>query len=233
MNKKIVGELMKNVTIAIDGPAGAGKSTISKIIANELGFIYIDTGAMYRAVGLKAIRNNLNTSKDIQEIIDMIKDISVEIKHGQHSQLIFLDGEDVTSQIRTPEVSIAASDVSAIPAVRIKLVDLQRKLAENDDVVMDGRDIGSNVLPNANIKIYLTATSDDRAKRRYDELIEKGTPCDFDTVKADMEYRDANDSNRAFAPLMVADGAIVVDTSGNSLEESIELLLITIKERLN
>ena len=224
---------MKNITIAIDGPAGAGKSTISKIIANELGFIYIDTGAMYRAVGLKAVRENLNTSKDIAEIVDMIKDIIVEIKHGEHNQLIFLDGEDVTLQIRTPEVSIAASDVSAIPEVRIKLVDLQRKLAENDNVVMDGRDIGSNVLPNAMVKVFLTASTQERAKRRYDELIEKGTECDFDTVKSDIEYRDTNDSNRAFAPLKIADGAIVIDTSGNTLEESINLLLKTIKERLN
>jgi len=224
---------MKNITIAIDGPAGAGKSTISKIIAKELGFIYIDTGAMYRAVGLKAVRENLNTSKDIAEIVDMIKDIIVEIKHGEHNQLIFLDGEDVTLQIRTPEVSIAASDVSAIPEVRIKLVDLQRKLAENDNVVMDGRDIGSNVLPNAMVKVFLTASTQERAKRRYDELIEKGTECDFDTVKSDIEYRDTNDSNRAFAPLKIADGAIVIDTSGNTLEESINLLLKTIKERLN
>ncbi len=227
------GDYMKTVKISIDGPAGAGKSTISKIAASELGFIYIDTGAMYRAVGLKALRNGLDTKKNIIEIAGLMDDISIDIKHLGDGQHIFLDGEDVNDLIRTPQVSIAASDVSAIPQVRIKLVDLQRQLAKKDNVVMDGRDIGSYVLPDAEIKIYLTASVEDRAMRRYEELLLKGVEADYEKVKADIEYRDKNDSEREFAPLKVPDNAIVLDTTGNTLEQSIQLLIGTIKERLS
>jgi len=221
---------MKNNVIAIDGPAGAGKSTISKIVAKQLGYIYIDTGAMYRAVGLKALSCGLNTKLNIAEIINIMNNIDISIKFSELGQLVFLDGVDVTNLLRTPEVSIAASDVSAVPAVRIKLVELQRKLAHDNSVIMDGRDIGTNVLPNADLKIYLTASVEERAKRRYEELIEKGDKADFDKVKEDIIYRDTNDSTREFAPLKAADDAIILDTSGNSLEQSIDLLLNTIKE---
>ncbi|OQB15903.1 MAG: Cytidylate kinase [Firmicutes bacterium ADurb.Bin193] len=224
---------MANIRVAIDGPAGAGKSTISKIVAKELGFIYIDTGAMYRAVGLKAIRLGVDTKKDIPAITKLMDDIRIDIKYGEQGQIVILDGEDVTSKIRDPLVSIAASDVSAIPAVRLKLVELQRSLAKKDNVIMDGRDIGSYVLPDAEIKIFLTASVSDRAKRRYDELVLKGIDINLDDVKADIEYRDKNDSSRSFAPLTVAPDALVVDTTGNTLEQSVDLLIGIIKERLD
>lgn len=223
---------MQTTKIAIDGPAGAGKSTIAKIAAKELDFIYIDTGAMYRAVALKAIRNNIDTKNDIEGVAAVLKDINIDIQHDTQGQIIFLDGEDVSSSIRTPDVSIGASNVSAIREVRLKLVDLQRKLAENHNVIMDGRDIGTYVLPNADVKIFLTASVDDRARRRYDELILKGCECQYEDVKKDIEYRDMNDSSRAFAPLKPADDAIILDTTGNELEQSVELVLSVIKERL-
>jgi cytidylate kinase len=217
----------------IDGPAGAGKSTISKLIAKKFNFLYIDTGAMYRAVGLKALRNNFDTKSDTEKIIKMMDDIDISISHGDDGQHIYLDGEDVTSKIRTPEVSIAASDVSAIPEVRVKLASLQRKLAETDNIIMDGRDIGSYVLPNAQIKIFLTASIEDRARRRYEELIQNGMKVNYNDVKADIKYRDTNDSSRKVAPLKIPEGAIVIDTTGNTLEQSVRLLTDTIKERLS
>lgn len=224
---------MKNIQIVIDGPAGAGKSTISKLIAKKFNFLYIDTGAMYRAVGLKALRNNFDTKSDTEKIIKMMDDIDISISHGDDGQHIYLDGEDVTSKIRTPEVSIAASDVSAIPEVRVKLASLQRKLAETDNIIMDGRDIGSYVLPNAQIKIFLTASIEDRARRRYEELLQNGMKVNYNDVKADIKYRDTNDSSRKVAPLKIPEGAIVIDTTGNTLEQSVRLLTDTIKERLS
>jgi cytidylate kinase len=224
---------LKNIQIVIDGPAGAGKSTISKLIAKKFNFLYIDTGAMYRAVGLKALRNNFDTKSDTEKIIKMMDDIDISISHGDDGQHIYLDGEDVTSKIRTPEVSIAASDVSAIPEVRVKLASLQRKLAETDNIIMDGRDIGSYVLPNAQIKIFLTASIEDRARRRYEELIQNGMKVNYNDVKADIKYRDTNDSSRKVAPLKIPEGAIVIDTTGNTLEQSVRLLTDTIKERLS
>ena len=223
---------MQTTKIAIDGPSGAGKSTIAKIAAKHLGYIYIDTGAMYRAVALKALRNNIDTKDDIVGVGKILKEINIDIQHNSDGQIIFLDGEDVSALIRTPEVSIGASNVSAMQEVRLKLVDLQRKLAENHNVIMDGRDIGTYVLPDANVKIFLTATLEDRAKRRYDELILKGIECQYEDVKKDMEYRDLNDSSRAFAPLKPADDATILDTTGNELEKSVELVLNVIKERL-
>ena len=188
---------------------------------------------MYRAVGLKALRNNFDTKSDTEKIIKMMDDIDISISHGDDGQHIYLDGEDVTSKIRTPEVSIAASDVSAIPEVRVKLASLQRKLAETDNIIMDGRDIGSYVLPNAQIKIFLTASIDDRARRRYEELIQNGMKVNYNDVKADIKYRDTNDSSRKVAPLKIPEGAIVIDTTGNTLEQSVRLLTDTIKERLS
>jgi len=224
---------MSTIKIAIDGPAGAGKSTIAKIVARQLGFIYIDTGAMYRAVALKAIQNNIDTKNEIEKVCGILKDINIDIKHDkENSQLVFLDNEDVTNKIRTSEVSIGASNVACIPEVRLKLVELQRKLARENNVIMDGRDIGTYVLPDADIKIFLTASPEERAKRRYEEMLMKGYTCNYEDVKKDILYRDQNDSSRSFAPLKAADDAIIVDTSGNELEESVDIILNIIKERL-
>lgn len=215
--------------IAIDGPSGAGKSTISKKVSELMGFVYIDTGAMYRAVGLKALKIGIDT-KDEDALSSLLKDVVLDIKHEQGSQHIYLDGEDVSSLIRTPEVSMAASDVSAIPSVREAMVYLQRNLAKNHNVVMDGRDIGTCVLPDAEVKIFLTASIEARAERRFKELKEKGMDISFDDVKSDMERRDYNDSTRAASPLKIAEGAAVIDTSGMTLEESVKAVIDEIKK---
>lgn len=217
--------------IAIDGPAGAGKSSISKKVAKALGYIYIDTGAMYRTVGLKAVRCGIDT-KDSEGVASILPTLDIDIRHEGVEQHIFLDGENVSDQIRTPEISMAASNVSAIPAVRVALVDLQRKLAENHDVVMDGRDIGSFVLPDAEVKIFLTASVEARAQRRYKELLEKGETVDFDAVKEDMILRDKQDSTRAVSPLVVADGATVIDTSNLNFEESVNAVIEHIRSNV-
>ncbi|MBE7033238.1 MAG: (d)CMP kinase [Ruminococcaceae bacterium] len=210
--------------IAIDGPAGAGKSSISKKVAKALGYIYIDTGAMYRTVGLKAVKCGIDT-KDSEGVASILPTLDIDIRHEGVEQHIFLDGENVSDKIRTPEISMAASNVSAIPAVRVALVDLQRKLAENHDVVMDGRDIGSFVLPDAEVKIFLTASVEARAQRRYKELLEKSETVDFDAVKEDMILRDKQDSTRAVSPLVVAEGATVIDTSALNFEESVNAVI--------
>lgn len=215
--------------IAIDGPAGAGKSTISKQAAGQLGFVYIDTGAMYRAVGLKAVRSGVDTL-DAHGLEKLIKEIEIDIRYENGEQHIYLDDEDVSGKIRTPEISIAASNVSSIPAVRTEMVELQRHLAENHDVIMDGRDIGSCVLPNAELKIYLTASVDARALRRCRQLEESGTHASLEDVKRDIELRDRQDMTRAASPLVIADGARVVDTSDMSLEESVNTVINMIRE---
>ncbi|MBQ8764664.1 MAG: (d)CMP kinase [Clostridia bacterium] len=217
--------------IAIDGPAGAGKSSISKKVAKALGYIYIDTGAMYRTVGLKAVRCGIDT-KDSEGVASILPTLDIDIRHEGVEQHIFLDGENVSDQIRTPEISMAASNVSAIPAVRVALVDLQRKLAENHDVVMDGRDIGSFVLPDAEVKIFLTASVDARAERRYKELLEKGETVDFEAVREDMILRDKQDSTRAGSPLVVAEGATVIDTSKLNFEESVDAVIKHIRSNI-
>ena len=222
---------MSTFKIAIDGPAGAGKSTIAKRAAKELGFVYIDTGAMYRAIGLAALRRGVDHDNDTEGVVALLDDIQIDISHSEAGQLVFLNGEDVSGEIRLPEVSVAASDVSRIPEVRKKLLELQRGIAEKTDVIMDGRDIGTVVLPNADLKIFLTASVEDRAQRRYLELQEKGVECSFDEVKADMEYRDKNDSQREIAPLKPAEDSVLVDTTGNTLEESVSLILSIMKER--
>lgn len=217
--------------IAIDGPAGAGKSTISKKVAKELGYVYIDTGAMYRAVGLKAVKCGIETT-DAAGVSTILDEIDIDIRHEGVEQHIYLDGEDVSSKIRTPEISMAASNVSAIPAVREKLVELQRKLAMNHNVVMDGRDIASFVLPDAEVKIFLTASVQARAQRRYAELIEKGQDVSLEDVKAEMIQRDKNDSTRACSPLVIAEGAQVIDTSELSLEDSINAVIDYVRSNI-
>ena len=222
---------MSTFKIAIDGPAGAGKSTIAKAAASKMGIVYVDTGAMYRAIGLAAVRAGVDHDKDIKGVEALLPDINVEIAHSKTGQIVYLNGEDVSTEIRLPEVSVAASDVSRIPSVRAKLLELQRGLAEKTDVIMDGRDIGTVVLPDAQLKIFLTASVEERAMRRYKELVEKGIECDFDEVKKDMEYRDKNDSEREIAPLKPADDSVIVDTTNNDLDESVERIMQIINER--
>jgi len=217
------------INIAIDGPAGAGKSTAAKIVSRELNIIYLDTGAMYRTVALKAIRSGVDT-KDEKALASLVKDIDIRIEYKDNEQRIFLDSTDVTELIRTPEVSIGASNVAVIPAVRLKMVELQREIARNNDVVMDGRDIGTYVLPDAKYKFFLTASLDERAKRRYDEMISKGMiGADLDAVRKDIEFRDKNDSSRSFAPLSKAPDAVEIDTTELGPQDVAEIILKYIK----
>ena len=209
----------KPFSIAIDGPAGAGKSTVAKAVAAELNAMYLDTGAMYRAFGLYMLRRG--ALSDRQAIIDALDDVDITVEFIDGAQHIFLGTEDVTAAIREPEVSIAASDVSAVPEVRVRMVALQRKIAEGHSVVMDGRDIGTKVLPNATLKIYLTASAEERARRRYRELEQKGMPEPYDKVLREMQERDYQDTHRAASPLRPADNAVILDTTNDSLEESV------------
>jgi cytidylate kinase len=213
------------VNIAIDGPAGAGKSTIARRIADKLGMLYIDTGAMYRAVALKTINNSFDTT-DKDKVLSILKDIDINIIHVNKEQHVILDGKDVNMEIRTPEISIGASNVAVIPEVRLKLVQIQRKIANDNDVVMDGRDIGSFVLPNANLKIFLSASVDERSNRRLKELHEKNVnDISFEDVKNDIITRDKNDSTRNFAPLIKADDAIEVDTTEMTIDEVVKKII--------
>lgn len=219
------------VNIAIDGPAGAGKSTIAKRASKELGFIYVDTGALYRTVGLNVLRKGKDT-KNPDEVIPTLEGVEISLRFVNGEQRVFLGDEDVSEAIRQNEVSMAASNVSAIPAVREFLFSLQRDIAEKNNCIMDGRDIGTVVLPDAKIKIFLTASARARADRRYKELIEKGQDVDYDSILADIEKRDYQDSHREIAPLKQADDAVLVDTTELDLEGSIEYMLKVIKERL-
>ena len=219
-----------SIAIAIDGPAGAGKSTIAKAAAKHLGFIYVDTGAMYRAIGLYTIRKGVDPA-DTQAVVALLSEIEVSLARDENkNQLVILNGEDVSGFIRTEQVSMAASRVSAIPEVRAFLLNLQRDMAKANDVIMDGRDIGTVVLPDAKVKIFLTASAEIRARRRYDELIAKGEQAVYEDVLADVIERDNNDMNRPIAPLKPAQDSIIVDTSELNLEESIALLIKTIEE---
>nr|WP_316613598.1 (d)CMP kinase [uncultured Ruminococcus sp.] len=221
-----------SIAIAIDGPAGAGKSTIARLAAKELGYIYVDTGALYRTIGLAAFRRKL-TAEDKEQIIKMLPGIKVELAFNERQeQIVLLDGEDVSGLIRTPEISMMASAVSAIPEVRAYLLDLQRDMAHTNNVIMDGRDIGTVVLPDAKIKIFLSASPECRARRRYDELIEKGMDVKYEDILSDVVARDYADSHRDIAPLKPADDAISVDTSGEDLETSVNKLLGIMRERL-
>ncbi len=211
---------MKSIKIAIDGPAGAGKSTIAKAVAGALGFVYIDTGAMYRAIGLAAVRRGVDPT-DVTGVEGILDDIEIRITHTDAGQQVYLNGENVSTEIRLPEISAAASHVAVIPAVRLKLVELQRALAEETDVIMDGRDIGTYVLPNAQLKIFLTADPEERAKRRYLELQEKGVATTLEEVLSEMIFRDKNDSSREFAPLRPAEDSVLVDSTNLTLEETV------------
>lgn len=217
--------------VAIDGPSGAGKSTIARKVSSLLGFIYIDTGAMYRAAALACLNKKIIIKENPEAATDVVNNISIDIDHIDGAQRIFLDGEDVSDKIRTPEVSMGASDVSAIPDVRKKLVSLQRELAKSKDVIMDGRDIGTHVLPDADVKIFLTASSEIRAERRLKELVEKGIDTSFETVLKDIKDRDTQDSTRATSPLKKADDAIELDTSSLSFDESVAAVLDIINNK--
>ena len=221
----------KFINIAIDGPSGAGKSTISKAVAEKLGYIYIDTGALYRAVGYYALTKGVNLSQS-EQICALLPQLQVEIIYEDGVQKVLVNGTDVSGKIRTPEVSMAASAVSAVPQVREFLFDLQKNLAKSHNAVMDGSDIGTVVLPQADVKIFLTADARERARRRYEELLEKGEKTTYENVLQDVQQRDFNDSNRSTAPLKQAEDAILVDTTGNSLEQSIQQMLNVIQTRL-
>ena len=224
---------MKYKSIAIDGPSGAGKSTLAKMIAGKLEYLYVDTGAIYRTVGLYAQKNGVDP-KDAPAVTKLLDSIKIEMSYGDDGlQHMFLNGEDVTTAIRQHEISAYASAVSAIPAVRAFLLDMQRSMALTQNVVMDGRDIGTVVLPDADIKLFLTAAPEERARRRYEELLQRGQDADYETVLKDLIERDYNDSHRASAPLRQADDAILADTTGNTLEQSFDYLLKIIGECLN
>lgn len=217
------------INVAIDGPAGAGKSSVAKAVAKELGFIYVDTGALYRTVALSAVRCDAIGNEE--KIIEMLDKITVKLGFDNDgSQCVYLNGEDVSSLIRTPEISMMASKVSAIPQVRAFLLDLQRDIAKENNVIMDGRDIASVVLPNANPKIFLYASPECRAERRYKELIEKGESVTFEEVLDDVNKRDYQDSHREIAPLKPTEESVMADTSGFVLEQAVELVMNIIKE---
>lgn len=218
---------MSKINIAIDGPAGAGKSTIAKKIAKALEIIYVDTGAMYRAFGLYCIRNQI--ALDEKSLIDILDDIHIGIRFENGEQQVILNNEVVNAFIRDEAVGKMASKVSAFKQVRIKLVNLQQKLAEKKSVVMDGRDIGTYVLPHADLKIYLTASVDVRAKRRFDQLQRKGIHQGYEAIKEDITKRDYRDMNRAFAPLKKADDAVEIDTSVLTIDEVVDKILQLIK----
>ncbi len=217
--------------VAIDGPAGAGKSTISRKVAEGLGFIYVDTGALYRAIGYYVLSKGADVS-DETAVMGLLAGVEISLRFVDTEQRVFLGGRDITGKIRTEAVSMAASAVSALPAVRAYLLELQRSLARENNVVMDGRDIGTVVLPDADVKIFLTASPEERARRRYEELVSKGVSADYEAVLSDLKKRDYDDSHRSIAPLKAADDAVIVDTTGNTLQQSIEQLTKIAKDNL-
>ncbi len=218
------------ISIAIDGPGGAGKSSLAKRLAKHLGYIYVDTGALYRAVGLAALRAGIMT-KDEVAVKALLPEVQLQLQYRQGTQIVLLNGEDVSEAIRTPEASMAASDVATLPVVRNFLLDTQRRMAQTDNVLMDGRDIGTTVLPDATLKIYLTAPARVRAERRLLELQEKGQQVDFETVLADIEKRDWQDSHRETSPLKQAEDAVLVDTGEMNFEQSFQALLYLIEQK--
>ncbi len=219
------------ISVAIDGPSGAGKSSVAKKAAELFGLVYVDTGAIYRTIGLAAFNRGMNT-KDADVIIPFLPELDIDMRYNENGeQRMFLFGEDVSSRIRTPEISMCASNVSAIPEVREYLMDMQRNMAKKYDVIMDGRDIGTVILPNADLKIFLTASPEARADRRYKELIQKGNNVTLDAVLEDMKKRDAQDSGRKTAPLAAAADAVYLDTSDMTLEESVSAVCRLISEK--
>ena len=219
-----------SINIAIDGPAGAGKSTIAKKLAQELGYVYVDTGAMYRAMAYYFLQQGIDKT-DEAAINAAVDGADVTIRYVDGAQQVLLNGEDVTGSLRSEQVGNMASNTSVYPAVRIKLVALQQKLAQTTDVIMDGRDIGTCVLPDAQVKIYLTASVGTRAKRRYDELVEKGEEPDLEKIEADIEERDYRDMHREMSPLRQADDAVLVDSSEMNIEQVVSAILEIVKEK--
>ena len=222
--------MMKYISVAIDGPSGAGKSTVARAAAAKLGYVYVDTGAMYRSIGLAVCRRGI-AGEDTAGIIATLPEIAIQLTYQDGAQHVLLNGEDVSSAIRDEEIGMAASAVAAIPAVRTFLLDAQRTLAASRDVLMDGRDIGTVVLPNATVKIFLTATPEARAERRYKELLMKGEKHDYQNVLADVRARDYQDTHRAAAPLRQAEDAVLVDTSELNFDQSFEALKKVIQDR--
>jgi len=220
------------INIAIDGPAGAGKSTIAKSVAKELGYIYVDTGALYRTVGLNSLRLGYDT-KSVELVSKTLDIINVELKFINGVQRVYLNGEDVSDEIRSPQASMAASNVSAIPSVRQYLFDLQKNIAKENNCIMDGRDIGTVVLPNAQVKIFLTASVEERARRRYKELTEKGSDVEYLSVLEEMKQRDFQDSNREIAPLKPANDSVIVDTTNISLPQVIADIKSIVEEKIH
>ncbi len=221
-----------SIAIALDGPAGAGKSSIAKRAAKALDYIYVDTGALYRTIGLAATRNNV-IAEPSNEVDELLSKITVDLTfNDKGEQIVLLDGEDVSGLIRTPEASMMASKISAIPSVRAYLLDLQRNMAKSHNVIMDGRDIGTVVLPDAKVKIFLTASPEARATRRYKELCEKGMDVKYEDILNDVITRDYNDSHRETAPLKPAEGCVMVDTTELDFEQSVEKIISVIKENI-
>jgi len=224
---------MPTISIAIDGPSGAGKSTLAKSISSKLGFLYVDTGAIYRTIGYYAFANGIDP-KDSQAVEEVLPEIHAELTYGEDGlQHMILNGQDVTKEIRLPEISMYASAVSAHPAVRSFLLEMQRSFARTNNVIMDGRDIGTVVLPDAEVKVFLTATPEARAQRRALELEQRGTPEPFEKVLAEIQARDYNDSHRPTAPLRQAEDAVLLDTTELTFAESEKALLEIIKEKTN
>lgn len=216
------------INIALDGPSGSGKSTVAKILSQKLNILYLDTGAMYRATAIKALKSNINVD-DEDGVKTFIDNIDLQIKYVDGGQRTFLDGEDVSEKIREPHVSMAASDISRLKCVRLKMVDMQRQIASKMSCVLDGRDIGSFVLPDADFKFFVTASVKERTDRRYKELTAKGHKVNYNELMAEIEQRDYNDRNRDFAPLKQADDAIVIDTSNLGINEVVEVIMSNIK----
>ena len=214
---------MKKLVVAIDGPAGAGKSTVAQIAAKKLGFTYIDTGAMYRAVAWKTLQQKKEVTDEL--IVEVVKDIKVRLQYADGATKVFVDDYEVTDEIRTPEINAIVSQVAALGPVREKMVAQQREMAENDSVLMDGRDIATNVLPNADVKIFLTASIEERARRRFKEMQEKGFSVEFEKLKADIAARDKADSEREISPLVQAEDAELLDTSDMSIDEVVQAIL--------
>ena len=222
--------MMKYISVAIDGPSGAGKSTVARAAAAKLGYVYVDTGAMYRSIGLAVCRRGI-AGEDTAGIIATLPEIAIQLTYQDGAQHVLLNGVDVSEAIRTPEISYYASKVSAVPEVRRFLLETQRNMAKNGNILMDGRDIGTVILPDAPVKIFLTASAQSRAERRYKELLMKGEKHDYQNVLADVRARDYQDTHRAAAPLRQAEDAVLVDTSELNFDQSFEALKKVIQDR--